>query len=68
MYHENHMRGTPGKPLPGVRKFGAATAEQCADTLSSLRENGRGEEVGALIIDCGTGEEFLAGLSEPPVH
>ncbi len=45
-----------------VWKFGDATAERCADEISRLTKNGRMEELGRLILDCRTGEEFLARL------
>ena len=45
-----------------VWKFGDATAEQCAGELSRPGDNGRMEELGRLILDCRTGEEFLAKL------
>ena len=45
-----------------VWKFGDATAERCADELSRLGDNGRMEELGRLVLDCRTGEEFLARL------
>ena len=45
-----------------VWKFGDATAERCAAELSGLGDNGRMEELGRLILDCRTGEEFLTRL------
>ena len=45
-----------------VWKFGDATAERCADELFGLGDNGRMEELGRLVLDCRTGEEFLARL------
>ncbi len=45
-----------------VWKFGDATAERCADKLSGTGDNGRMEELGKLILDCRTSEEFLAKL------
>ena len=45
-----------------VWKFGDATAERCAAELSGLGDNGRMEELGRLVLDCRTGEEFLARL------
>ncbi len=45
-----------------VWKFGDATAERCADEVSGLTNNGRMDELGRLILDCRTGEEFLKRL------
>lgn len=45
-----------------VWKFGDATAERCADELAGLGDNGRMEDLGRLVLDCRTGEEFLARL------
>ena len=45
-----------------VGKFGDEIAERCADELSAFGGNGRMEELGELILNCRTGEEFLARL------
>lgn len=45
-----------------VWKFGDATAARCANELSGLSDKDQMEELGKLIIDCRTGEEFLAKL------
>ncbi len=45
-----------------VGKFGDEIAERCADQLSGFGGNGRMEELGGLILDCRTGEEFLKRL------
>ena len=45
-----------------VGKFGDEVAERCADELSGFGGNGRMEELGRLILDCRTGEEFLKRL------
>ncbi len=45
-----------------VGKFGDEIAERCAEQLSGFGGNGRMEELGDLILDCRTGEEFLKKL------
>ena len=45
-----------------VGKFGDEIAERCAGELSGFGGNGRMEELGELILNCRTGEEFLARL------
>ncbi len=45
-----------------VRKFGHEIAERCDGELSGFGGNGRMEELGDLILDCRSGEEFLKRL------
>ena len=45
-----------------VGKFGDEVAERCADEIEGFGGNGRMEELGELILDCRTGEEFLKRL------
>ena len=46
------------------RKFDAATARRLAATLEDVADPGRLTEVRDWIIDCGTGADLLARISE----
>lgn len=45
-----------------VHKFGGETAEKCAQRTFAPDDNDRLREVGGMIIDCQTGEDFLGRL------
>ena len=47
-----------------ARKFGPETAEELSRVLDRLKERDRIEEVANAVLDCDTGDEFLARVRE----
>ena len=42
------------------RRFGAAVGAELADVLANVEDGAELARIGTLIIDCGTGSDFLA--------
>ena len=45
------------------RRFGPATGDHLNELLANVQDPTRLEEVGDLILDCGTGAELLGALN-----